>query len=216
MSFKYPNMYAALDPKAKSKGEMASSSKLGPLSSRPRASFRRAMTTVQAATGSQSVLDHAPKAKATDLRKSRSAFNNIILTSTGTAKALGLVIPEMKRIALIAESVTVPVTTGSFIILALLIQDASKTNPINRELVNDIYRKAVSRSAEGYLVFSEEQNVSSGIIGLSRAAAVSWKTLRTFCSICKGGRKLPITGSEAGLQASFGSCQQGMVSLNNF
>jgi glyceraldehyde 3-phosphate dehydrogenase len=131
-----------------------------------------AMTTVHAATGSQSVLDRAPKAKDTDLRKSRSAFNNIILTSTGAAKALGLVIPEMKRIGFIAESVRIPVTTGSLIILALMIQDESRSNPVNRELVNDIYRRAVSHFPEGYLVFSEEQNVSSDIIGLPRAAAV--------------------------------------------
>jgi glyceraldehyde 3-phosphate dehydrogenase len=131
-----------------------------------------AMTTVHAATSSQSVLDRAPKAKATDLRKSRSAFNNIILTSTGAAKALELVIPEMKRIGLIAESVRVPVTTGSLIILAVMIQDESMTSPINRQLVNDIYKNAVSHFPEGYLVFSEEQNVSSDIIGTPRAAAV--------------------------------------------
>ncbi len=131
-----------------------------------------AMTTVHAATSSQSVLDHAPKSGATDLRKSRSVFNNIILTSTGAAKALGLVIPEMNRIGFIAESVRVPVTTGSLIILALMIQDKSLAAPINRELVNDIYKKAVSHFPEGYLVFSEEQNVSSDIIGLPRAAAV--------------------------------------------
>jgi glyceraldehyde 3-phosphate dehydrogenase len=131
-----------------------------------------AMTTVHAATSSQSVLDRAPKAKATDLRKSRSAFNNIILTSTGAAKALGLVIPEMKRIGFIAESVRIPVTTGSLIILALMIQDESMTKPVNRELVNNIYKRAVSHFPEGYLIFSEEQNVSSDIIGLPRAAAV--------------------------------------------
>ncbi len=131
-----------------------------------------AMTTVHAATGSQSVLDHAPKAKATDLRKTRSAFNNIILTSTGAAKALGLVIPEMKRIGFIAESVRIPVTTGSLIILAIMIQDESMTKPINRELINKIYKTAVSHFPEGYLIFSEEQNVSSDIIGLPRAAAV--------------------------------------------
>jgi glyceraldehyde 3-phosphate dehydrogenase len=131
-----------------------------------------AMTTVHAATSSQSVLDRAPKAKATDLRKTRSAFNNIILTSTGAAKALELVIPEMRKIGIIAESVRVPVTTGSLIILALMIQDESMTNPINHELVNDIYKKAVSHFPEGYLIFSEEQNVSSDIIGLPRAAAV--------------------------------------------
>ncbi len=131
-----------------------------------------AMTTVHAATSSQSVLDHAPKAGATDLRKSRSVFNNIILTSTGAAKALGLVIPEMNSIGFIAESVRVPVTTGSLIILALMLQDKSLTEPINRELINDIYKRAVSHFPEGYLVFSNEQNVSSDIVGLPCAAAV--------------------------------------------
>lgn len=131
-----------------------------------------AMTTVHAATSTQSVLDRAPKANATDLRKSRSAFNNIILTSTGAANALGLVIPEMKRIGFIAESVRVPVTTGSLIILALMIQDESMSKPINRELINGIYQGAVSHFPDGYLVFSEVQNVSSDIVGLPRAAAV--------------------------------------------
>ncbi|MEN6438376.1 MAG: glyceraldehyde 3-phosphate dehydrogenase NAD-binding domain-containing protein [Syntrophobacter sp.] len=131
-----------------------------------------AMTTVHAATSSQSVLDRAPKARATDLRKSRSAFNNIILTSTGAAKALGLVIPEMKKIGFIAESVRIPVTTGSLIILALMIQDESLTTPIGRELINNVYKNAVNHFPEGYLVFSEKQNVSSDIIGLPRAAAV--------------------------------------------
>lgn len=131
-----------------------------------------AMTTVHAATSSQSVLDRAPKSRATDLRKSRSAFNNIILTSTGAAKALGLVIPEMKTIGFIAESVRVPVTSGSLIILAIMIQDESMANPIKRELINGIYKGAVSHFPDGYLVFTEEQNVSSDIIGLPRAAAV--------------------------------------------
>jgi glyceraldehyde 3-phosphate dehydrogenase len=131
-----------------------------------------AMTTVHAATSSQSVLDHAPKAQATDLRKSRSAFNNIILTSTGAAKALGLVIPEMKKIGFIAESVRVPVTTGSLIILAVMLQDESMSKPINREKINDIYKQAMSHYPDGYLVYSEEQNVSSDIIGLPRAATV--------------------------------------------
>jgi glyceraldehyde 3-phosphate dehydrogenase len=78
----------------------------------------------------------------------------------------------MKRIGFIAESVRVPVTTGSLIILALMIQDQSMKNPVNRELINDIYKRAVSHFPEGYLIFSEEQNVSSDIIGLPRAAAV--------------------------------------------
>ncbi len=131
-----------------------------------------AMTTVHAATSSQQVLDHSPKAGSTDLRKTRSAFNNIILTSTGAAKALSLVIPEMKRIGFHAESVRVPVVTGSLIILTLMIQDESLTSPVGREKINGIYKRAVDHYPEGYLVYSDEQNVSADIIGLPRAAAV--------------------------------------------
>lgn len=138
----------------------------------PQRILSAAMTTVHAATSSQQVLDRAPKTGATDLRKNRSAFNNIILTGTGAAKALGLVIPEMKQIGFIAESVRVPVVTGSLIILVLTIQDESIRKPIGREKINDIYKQAVNHFPEGYLVFTEEQNVSSDIVGSPRAAAV--------------------------------------------
>lgn len=130
------------------------------------------MTTVHASTSSQPVLDRAPKAKATDLRKNRSVMNNIILTTTGAAKALSLVIPEMKTIGFIAESVRVPVTTGSLIILVVMFQDESLRDPISREKINDIYKSAAEQYPNGYLVYSEGQNVSSDIIGLPRAAAV--------------------------------------------
>ncbi|MBU2453687.1 MAG: glyceraldehyde-3-phosphate dehydrogenase, partial [Proteobacteria bacterium] len=60
------------------------------------------MATVHAATGSQQVLDRLPKTGARDLRKNRSIMNNIILTTTGAAKALQLVIPEMSTIGFIA------------------------------------------------------------------------------------------------------------------
>lgn len=130
------------------------------------------MTTVHASTSSQPVLDRAPKAKVGDLRKNRSVMNNIILTTTGAAKALGLVIPEMKQIGFIAESVRVPVTTGSLIILVVLLQDESLRNPISREKLNDMYKQAAEHYPGGYLVYSEEQNVSSDIVGMPRAAAV--------------------------------------------
>lgn len=129
------------------------------------------MTTVHAATGSQQVLDRSPKAGAKDLRKNRAVANNIILTTTGAAKALSLVIPEMKRIGFIAESVRVPLTTGSLIILVLLIQDESFKEPINRGKINGIYREAQEFFPESYLLYSDSQNVSSDIIGVPRAAA---------------------------------------------
>ncbi len=127
------------------------------------------MVTVHAATGSQQVLDRLAGAGAKDLRKNRSILNNIILTTTGAAKALGLVIPEMKTIGFIAESVRVPTSTGSLIVLVLNLQD-ELNSPIKRNLINSIYADYASRST--YLEYSEEQNVSSDIIGLPEAAAV--------------------------------------------
>lgn len=127
------------------------------------------MVTVHAATGSQEVLDRLPGAGATDLRKNRSILNNIILTTTGAAKALGLVIPEMKSIGFIAESVRVPTSTGSLIVLVLNLQD-DLDNPVGRNLINSIYEGYASNTP--YLEYTEEQNVSSDIIGTPSAAAV--------------------------------------------
>jgi len=127
------------------------------------------MVTVHAATGSQEVLDRLPKAGAKDLRKSRSIMNNIILTTTGAAKALSLVIPEMKSIGFIAESVRIPTTSGSLIVLVINIQD-NLENPVKRNLINSIYRDYAANSK--YLIYSEEQNVSSDIIATPFAASV--------------------------------------------
>ena len=127
------------------------------------------MVTVHAATGSQQVLDRLPGAGVSDFRKNRSILNNIILTTTGAAKALGLVIPEMKSIGFIAESVRVPTSTGSLIVLVLNLQD-DLDKPIKRDLINSIYKDYATGSA--YLKYSEEQNVSSDVIGHPAAAAV--------------------------------------------
>ena len=127
------------------------------------------MVTVHAATGSQKVLDSVPSAGAADLRKNRSILNNIILTTTGAAKALGLVIPEMKGIGFIAESVRIPTSTGSLIILVLNLQDEME-NPVKRDLINSIYRDYATSSS--YLQYSEEQNVSSDIVATPEAATV--------------------------------------------
>lgn len=130
------------------------------------------MATVHAATGSQQVLDRLPKTGAKDLRKNRSIMNNIILTTTGAAKALQLVIPEMGSIGFIAESVRIPTSTGSLIILVINLQEELNKQPIRRDMVNQIYQDASARNADGYLVFTNKQNVSSDIIGTPRAAAV--------------------------------------------
>jgi glyceraldehyde 3-phosphate dehydrogenase len=127
------------------------------------------MVTVHAATGSQKVLDSVPAAGSTDLRKNRSILNNIILTTTGAAKALALVIPEMKSIGFIAESVRIPTSTGSLIVLVLNLQD-DLADPIKRDLINGIYRDYAASTK--YLEYSEGQNVSSDIVGTPAAAAV--------------------------------------------
>ncbi len=130
------------------------------------------MATVHAVTGSQLVLDRSAKAGVTDLRRSRSVFNNIILTTTGAAKALALVIPEMKQIGFIAESVRIPTSTGSLVILNIDIEDDDRSAPINRSLINQIYQDAAKRESRGYLRYSGRQNVSSDIIGHPLAAAI--------------------------------------------
>jgi glyceraldehyde 3-phosphate dehydrogenase len=130
------------------------------------------MATVHAATSSQEVLDRLPEAGKTDLRKSRSIMNNIILTTTGAANALRLVIPEMKDIPFIAESVRIPTSTGSLIILVVNLQEEPAAERIDRARINAIYRQAAADSPDGYLVYTEQQNVSADIIGMPRAAAI--------------------------------------------
>jgi glyceraldehyde 3-phosphate dehydrogenase len=131
------------------------------------------MATIHAATGSQQVLDRLPKANAKDLRKNRSVFNNIILTTTGAAQTLNLVIPEMKNIGFIAESVRVPNVTGSLVILLVNFQeDLKEGSNIRRDIINQIYQQAAKNDPRKYIQYSEKQNVSMDIVGLPRAATV--------------------------------------------
>jgi glyceraldehyde 3-phosphate dehydrogenase len=123
------------------------------------------MATVHAATGTQEVLDRLPKSGATDLRKNRSIMNNIILTTTGAAKTLGLVIPEMNQIGFSAESVRIPTSAGSLIILVVTFSDEVGGPSINRNLLNNIYRDAEKKEKRGYIKYTDEQNVSSDIVG---------------------------------------------------
>ena len=137
----------------------------------PKKIMSASMATVHAATGSQQVLDRLPKSGKTDLRKNRSIMNNIILTTTGAARALRLVIPEMEEIPFIAESVRVPTSAGSLIILVINLQEEPGGEYIRREMINDIYRQAADNSPQGYLFYTEKQNVSGDIIGMPRVAA---------------------------------------------
>jgi glyceraldehyde 3-phosphate dehydrogenase len=98
-------------------------------------------------------------------------MNNIILTTTGAANALRLVIPEMEEIPFIAESVRIPVQTGSLIILVINLQEEPTGSYITRDTINDIFEQAARESAQGHLYFTDKQNVSGDMIGLPRVAA---------------------------------------------
>ena len=138
----------------------------------PKKILSASMATIHAVTASQNVLDRLPQEGKTDLRKNRSVFNNIILTTTGAAKALRLVIPEMAQIGFIAESVRIPNVTGSLIILVLNLQEDISGEPIRRELIRNIYKQAASEDPKKYLLYTDSQNVSADIIGNPKAAAI--------------------------------------------
>ncbi|MDD2216368.1 MAG: glyceraldehyde 3-phosphate dehydrogenase NAD-binding domain-containing protein [Eubacteriales bacterium] len=132
------------------------------------------MTTVHAATNNQSILDAPPKAGSKDLRRNRSVFNNIIPTSTGAAIALEEILPEIKKVGFMADSIRVPTSTVSLISLNLTFRTdltESGESVINQNFINDIYRKAAAGAQKGLLVFSEKQNVSTDLMG-SQAAIV--------------------------------------------
>ena len=114
------------------------------------------MTTVHAFTGDQMVLD-GPHRKG-DLRRARAAAVNIVPNSTGAAKAIGLVIPELNG-KLIGSAQRVPVPTGSTTILVAVV----KGKDVTKESINAAMKAAASASF-GY---TEEPLVSSDIIGIT-------------------------------------------------
>ena len=114
------------------------------------------MTTVHAYTGDQMVLD-GPHRKG-DLRRARAAAANIVPNSTGAAKAIGLVIPELNG-KLIGSAQRVPVPTGSTTILVAVVKGADVT----KEGINAAM-KAASSASFGY---TEEELVSSDIVGIT-------------------------------------------------
>ncbi len=114
------------------------------------------MATIHAYTGDQMVLD-GPHRKG-DFRRARAAAVNIVPNSTGAAKAIGLVIPELNG-KLIGSAQRVPVPTGSTTILTAVV----KGENITKEGINAAM-KAASSDSFGY---TEEQLVSSDIIGIT-------------------------------------------------
>ena len=116
------------------------------------------MTTIHAYTGDQMLLD-GPHRKG-DLRRARAGAINIVPNSTGAAKAIGLVIPELDG-KLIGSAQRVPVPSGSITILDATLKDM--TDSVSVKGINAAMKAAASESF-GY---TEEELVSSDIIGMS-------------------------------------------------
>ncbi|MCR4672457.1 MAG: type I glyceraldehyde-3-phosphate dehydrogenase [Lachnospiraceae bacterium] len=124
------------------------------------------MQTIHAYTGDQMLLD-GPHRKG-DYRRARAAAVNIVPNSTGAAKAIGLVIPELKG-KLIGTAQRVPVPTGSLTILISVVEGKD----ITVDSVNAVM-KAAQRECYGY---TEEELVSSDIVGITNTLFDATQTM---------------------------------------
>lgn len=113
------------------------------------------MTTVHAYTGDQMVQDGPHK----DPRRARAAAENIIPTSTGAAKAIGLVLPQLDG-KLSGDAIRVPVPVGSIVEI-----NTTVSRGVTRDEVLDAYKKAAEGELKGILDYETEPVVSSDIVG---------------------------------------------------
>jgi glyceraldehyde 3-phosphate dehydrogenase len=112
------------------------------------------MTTIHAYTNDQVILDFPHP----DLRRARAAALNIIPTTTGAAKAIGLVMPQMKG-KLDGYALRVPVPTGSATDLTLRL-----SRPTSKQEINAAFRAAADGPLKGLLEYTEDPIVSSDIV----------------------------------------------------
>lgn len=113
------------------------------------------MTTVHAYTNDQTILDLAKG----NLRRGRAAAANIVPTSTGAAKAIGAVIPELKG-KLDGVAIRVPVTDGSLVDLSIQLEKETTAEEINAAM-----KEASEGELKGVLGYTEDEIVSSDILG---------------------------------------------------
>jgi glyceraldehyde 3-phosphate dehydrogenase len=113
------------------------------------------MTTIHAYTADQRLQDMPHK----DLRRARAAAINLIPTTTGAAKAVGLVLPELNG-KLNGLSVRAPVATGSVVDLVF-----NPSNPTDPEAVNAAVKEAAEGPLKGILSYTEDEIVSTDIVG---------------------------------------------------
>jgi glyceraldehyde 3-phosphate dehydrogenase len=132
---------------------------LGPLAKVVNDEFgieRGLMTTVHAYTADQNLQDGPHK----DLRRARAAAINMVPTSTGAAKAIGLVLPELKG-KLDGYAIRVPVPTGSATDLTVTVSRETTVEEVNAALK----KASESEALQGYLTYTDEPIVSSDIVG---------------------------------------------------
>jgi glyceraldehyde 3-phosphate dehydrogenase len=120
------------------------------------------MTTVHSYTNDQKVADQAHK----DLRRARAAAQSIIPTSTGAAKALGVVVPEVQG-KMNGISLRVPTPTVSLVDLVV-----ETEKPITKDAVNAAFRRAAEGRMKGYLGVTDEPLVSTDFVGDPRSSIV--------------------------------------------
>ncbi|HZJ99576.1 MAG TPA: type I glyceraldehyde-3-phosphate dehydrogenase [Tissierellaceae bacterium] len=120
------------------------------------------MTTIHAYTNDQQILDKRHK----DLRRARAAAQNIIPTTTGAAKAVAMVLPELEG-KLNGFSVRVPVATVSMVDVVFEVE-----RPTTAEEVNKLFKEASENELKGILGYTEEPLVSSDFIGDPRSSIV--------------------------------------------
>lgn len=113
------------------------------------------MTTIHSYTNDQRILDQPHS----DLRRARAAAMSMIPTSTGAAKAIGLVIPELKG-KLDGSAIRVPTPDGSLVDLSVTLDKAA-----TREEINAAMKEASETYLKGYLMYTEDPIVSIDIVG---------------------------------------------------
>jgi glyceraldehyde 3-phosphate dehydrogenase len=133
------------------------------------------MTTIHAYTADQNLQDGPHK----DLRRARAAALNMVPTSTGAAKAIGLVLPELKG-KLDGYAIRVPVPTGSATDLTVQL-----TREASADEIDAAYREAAAGPLAGYLKYTDAPIVSSDIVTDPSSCIYDAKLTKVFGPMAK-------------------------------
>lgn len=141
------------------------------------------MTTVHAYTGDQRLVD-APHS---DLRRARAAAMSIVPSSTGAAKAIGLVLPNLSG-KLDGFAMRVPVITGSVVDLTFELEDKKENDKVTVEMINEAVKEASKKSMKATLEYITDPIVSRDIIGATAGSLFDAALTKEVVS--KDGKKM--------------------------